>query len=315
MSNDDTSNQASYPAGLLDWAGHRKGGVRKPFDNETGRPLGKQLETKLVNQLNIWQDELIQNGIQNKTPRFIMLVGGPGNGKSDAIDGCISQLDQKLHAHGALINSFAEAFTSNQNSLPPRRIEVSIGNFSYGKLPKDLKIWLVQDATESSEDNSPEAALLEEITCLANSLENIIYICCVNRGILSQVSSLAHEKSTPDIIDLIEEIVSASSVGINLDPCWPLPKNNNFAIWPMDEESLVSANSEGKSVAHQIFEAALDKQKWPEKCVAGKLCPFCENRRQLSITNQLDSLVDILANYEFVCWMWWSIARPRKSWL
>ena len=68
MSNDDTNNQASYPAGLLDWAGHRKGGVRKPFDNETGRPLGKQLETKLVNQLNIWQDELIQNEYKTKPP-------------------------------------------------------------------------------------------------------------------------------------------------------------------------------------------------------------------------------------------------------
>jgi len=300
------SDQASYPASLLDWAGHRKGGVRKPFDNDTGRPLGKQIETKLVHQLNIWVDNLIQNALHENTPRFIMLVGGPGNGKSDAIDGCISQFDQKLNADGALIKSFTEAFTCDPNSLPPRRVEVPIGQISCGKLPKDLRIWLVQDATESTENNSPEAALLEEITSLAKSSDNKIYICCVNRGILSQVSSLAHEKSTQDIVDLIEEIVSASSVGINLNPCWPLPKNNKFAIWPMDEESLVSTTSGGKSVAHQIFEAALDKQKWPEKCVADEFCPFCENRRQLSTPNQLDSLIGILANYEFVSGKKWT---------
>jgi hypothetical protein len=302
----EQSDQAWYPAGLLDWAGHRKGGVRKPFDSDTGRPLGKQIETKLVQQMNNWLDDLIQNGLNKDTPRFIMLVGGPGNGKSDAIDGCISQFDHKLSARGELIRNFTKAFTSDQNSLPPRRVEVSIGDNSCGKLPKDLQIWLVQDATESGNNNSPEAALLEEVTTVADSSDNIIYICCVNRGILSQVSSLAHKNSTPDVVDLIEEIVSASSIGINLDPCWPLPKNHKFAIWPMDEESLVNTDNGGKSVAHQIFEAALDKQKWPEKCVADEFCPFCENRRQLSIPNQLDSLIEILANYELISGKKWT---------
>ena len=71
-----------------------------------------------------------------------MLVGGPGNGKSDAIDGCISRFDQKLNADGALIKSFTEAFTCDPNSLPPRRVEVPIGQISCGKLPKDLRIGL-----------------------------------------------------------------------------------------------------------------------------------------------------------------------------
>ena len=184
------SIQAAYPAGLLDWAGHRKGGVRKPFDNKTGRPLGKQIETKLVRQINTWLDDLIENGLNEKTPRFIMLVGGPGNGKSDAIDGCISQFDDKLNAKGALVKSFAGALKSDPNTVPPRLVKVSIDNYSYGKLPKDLQISLVQDATESGNNITAEAALLDNIISIAESLDNQIYICCVNRGILSQVCRL-----------------------------------------------------------------------------------------------------------------------------
>lgn len=302
----DLNVQTIYPAGLLDWAGHRKGGVRKPFDNDTGRPLGKQIETKLVRRMNTWLDDLIKNGLNKKTPRFILLVGGPGNGKSDAIDGCISQFDDKLDAKGELVKSFADAFKTDSDFLPPRRVEVSIGEYSCGKLPKDLQIWLVQDATESSNNTTPEAALLDEFVSLTQSSDDKIYICCVNRGILSQASSLAHQTATSDIVDLIDEIVTASAVGINLGPCWPLPKSKNFAVWPMDEESLVKITGEEKSVAHQVFEAALEKGKWPEKCTAGDFCPFCENRRQLAKPDQLDNLIGILANYEFISGKKWT---------
>ena len=51
------SVQAVYPASLLDWTGHRKGGVRKPFYNDTGRPISKQIKIKLVNQLSIYLDD------------------------------------------------------------------------------------------------------------------------------------------------------------------------------------------------------------------------------------------------------------------
>ena len=34
-----------FPEGLTVWAGHRDGGVRRPFKHDSGRPTGGQIET------------------------------------------------------------------------------------------------------------------------------------------------------------------------------------------------------------------------------------------------------------------------------
>ena len=41
-----------YPEGLLDWAGHSKGGVKKPFDPNSGRPNGTLIRTGLTQKLD-----------------------------------------------------------------------------------------------------------------------------------------------------------------------------------------------------------------------------------------------------------------------
>ena len=67
----------------------------------------------------------------------------------------------------------------------------------------------------------------------------------------------------------------------------------------MDEESLVTPlGAEEKSVAHKIFEAALEKEYWKDTCSAGEFCPFCTNQKYLSDTKNLDGLIKILKNYE-----------------
>ena len=122
--------------------------------------------------------------------------------------------------------------------------------------------------------------------------------CCVNRGIISELTNL--EKNN-EIKTLIDDIITASNVGNNKSPCWPLEFHKNFAVWPMDEESLVTATgSEEKTVCHQIFEFALDEKFWRKDCPAGDHCPFCTNRQLLSNTKNLNSLIKILKNYEYI---------------
>ena len=47
-------NKPNFPQELFDWAGHKKGGVKKPFDETSGRPNGKVIETSLTRKINEW---------------------------------------------------------------------------------------------------------------------------------------------------------------------------------------------------------------------------------------------------------------------
>src|SRR5258705_11479463 len=80
-----------FPAGLLGWSGHRTGGVRRLFYAASGRPTGVVVDTPLLMRLKKWAMALGQNN--ENTPRIVLLVGGPGNGKTEAVEFTIQQLD------------------------------------------------------------------------------------------------------------------------------------------------------------------------------------------------------------------------------
>lgn len=288
----------SYPIDLLSWAGDKKHGVKKPFDRNSGRPLGEkiQLETALVRKINQWSSELVNSPNEVNLPRHVFLVGGPGNGKTDVVEHCVDQFDRELGAAGSLMQQFRDLFETTDGSLPPRRSEVSSGSYS-SKSERKFDFWIVQDATEGDANGaSAEEALLNDLVQITNSSHNLIYICCVNRGIISELTNL--DKSD-EIKNLLDEIIQVSTVGNNTSHCWPLKNYNNVAVWPMDEESLVTPlGAEEKSVAHKIFEAALEKEYWKDTCSAGEFCPFCTNQKYLSDTKNLDGLIKILKNYE-----------------
>ncbi len=313
MANDknDKNSESLYPAGLLQWAGHRKGGVKKPFKPETGRPLGEQIITPLVLRLNEWVQKIVHSDKRQSIPRAILLVGGPGNGKTDAVESCIEQFDKQLAANGKLINKFASLFNVDEGSLPPRKASVDVSDF-WRDYPASLEptIELVQDATEKdlmANDSSPEKVLLSELVEILNDGNKGIYICCVNRGILANASTLAHVSGDDKVIQFLDKIVASVSSGVDSPGCWPLNGFSQFAIWPMDVESLVdsSVTRDGKTVAHQILEVALDEKKWVEPCSSGSRCPFCQNRKLLDKPETINNLVNILHYYELAtCKRW-----------
>lgn len=65
-----------FPAALLDWAGNRSGGVRKPFFESSGRPCKVVIETPLLLRLRKWAADI---ALVPGTPNSVFLVGGPGN--------------------------------------------------------------------------------------------------------------------------------------------------------------------------------------------------------------------------------------------
>lgn len=297
----------SFPAGLLRWAGHREGGVRKPFLHTSGRPTGQRLETPLLRRLKSWVDDLAEGIVA--APRTLLLVGGPGNGKTDAIESCIELFDKRLGARGAIFEAFSRQFKEAEG-LPPRRALVDLTTLEID-LPEHLKtsITLVQDATEGdpNEEASAEELLLAELAGRLEPSESTIYLCCVNRGILAHAATIAHGHPRGREVDsLVTQITRAVTSGPEPLQCWPLDSYDHVAVWPMDVESLVDANAGETTVAHQIFRVALDERRWVTDCKAGTRCPFCWNRRTLSRKDALDALIQQLRFYELASGKRWT---------
>ena len=276
--------------------------MRKPFRPESGRPAGIHVSTPLIDRLHKWTRDFADGA--KDCPVNIILVGGPGNGKTDAIETCVELLDQHLGAGGEICAAFARVFNSLDNEFPPRKVEVDLSSLSLNVGSDSQRtITLVQDATEggSSAEESAEKLLLEDLRQRLDAGEGGIYLCCVNRGILAQAASLAHETGySRPILDLLDTITAAVTCGPNSPRCWPLADFPSFAVWPMDVESLVdpSAAADGLTVGHQIFAAALRPEMWNAACEAGERCPFCQNRVLLAEKGAVDALVRLLRFYE-----------------
>lgn len=302
----DSTQTVFYPDVLMRWAGHHEGGVRRPFQANSGRPAGLQFETSLTSRLNKWVEDLVCG---KQVPRSIFLVGGPGNGKTDAIEGCIEKLDGSLGARGLIRDQFAKAFSPEPGNLSPRKVVVDMSKGA--DLPAHLRVSfsLVQDATEGnpSERASAEELLFRELGEIATGATNDIYLCCVNRGILAKASALAHGDSSQASAGFLDQITRAVTSSPDSPRCWPLEGFSQAAVWPMDMESLVEPSGEnGKSVAHQILETILAPDRWKPVCALNSRCPFCQNRVLLSRKIAGDSLVKMLHYYELLSGKRWT---------
>jgi hypothetical protein len=298
-----------FPDALVKWAGHREGGVRLPFVEESGRPTGKQIETPLVHRLSSWAQEAVESA---KAPRVVMLVGGPGNGKTDAIEGCIHSLAAAIGADCDLVEQFRTAYAVEGGGIPPRKVVIDSSSLksSYEQLPFS-SISLVQDATEGDPHtgSSAELCLLDDLAAVAAEGYSGLYLCCVNRGIVAHAAKVA---SNTDRYSALRPIIDAITQSVTSKPdapsCWPLENNEGIAVWPMDVESLFEQQKKGgrKSVAFEVFEQLLAEERWRETCEAGSRCPFCQNRKILSVEGRLDSLIQLLRDYELVSGKRWS---------
>lgn len=297
-----------YPEGLINWSGAKKGGVRQPFQETTGRPVREQLMTPLVERLSAWVASITTGS--SGTPSAILLVGGPGNGKTDAVEGAIETFDRLSGANGNLVSEFAAQYESHSESLPPRRTEVRFD----GLVPKDSPlapiIRLVQDATEKDParpNETAESLLLEELREIKSGEYSGIYIGCVNRGILANTSALAIRVGDTEMASFISCIVSAVTGGVDAPACWPL-NASSVALWPMDVDSLVAPlkSTTNNTVAHQILEKALADALWTPACVNKVDCPFCQNKSLLSSERSRDNLIRFLYYYELASGKRWT---------
>jgi hypothetical protein len=296
---------SSYPAGLVNWAGNRSGGVRRLFDASSGRPSQTIVRTNLLGRLESWARRLGQGAVG--TPGIVLLVGGPGNGKTEAIESTVAWLDDAFKAGGAMRAALRREFLPSDGSPPSRLVRVGVPDAREGGL---RTIAIVQDAssvTGSGSLNAAQMFLAELALAVAQSGE--AYLFCVNRGILDDALIEAIDSGMEAVRPLLEAVTRAVGLAADSPECWPLQDHPGVAVWPMDVESLLVELDNGEAPpAHGILDRALDASMWPTPgtCEAGSLCPHCGSRLNLSSEGGRDALLKILRWYEVGSGRRWS---------
>ncbi|MCC7083668.1 MAG: ATP-binding protein [Pirellulales bacterium] len=304
---------------LLSWHGHDAGGISVPFQS-AGSPLGSRVTTPLVLRLRELARALANR--EDNAPRWIFLVGGPGNGKSETVQDFLESLDDALAMEGSLISILREKF--RPTPIVRRSVEV---------LPADCtrnaesfasaigRLIVVQDAT-ASDDAFGDAAqrLAFDLTELVTSGESPrpVVVVCANRGLLARTVNVASVEYGPnyEVTQLLENILRASSLGIDAltterKSCWPLDSDCLAACWPMDLESLLAADS-GTDPFGSMIQLAVSESEWEisgrcSDCDAQSICPFRQNAQWLRTSRHVTGLRTILRRGELATGQRWNL--------
>lgn len=296
-----------FPKDLVEWAGHHSGGVKRLFDSFSGRPGRALLRTNLVSKLESWAAAVASRG--HGTPRILLLVGGPGNGKTEAIEHTIKCLDHGLSAEGRLVERLSLAFHPSAGQAVPRVVRVDAG--SLASIPIPLELNVVQDAsvTAGQDGQAAPVLLINELQSLLGGTESQVYLCCVNRGVLDDALIHALDTRLDNARILLEAIARSVSLSSSAPSCWPLEGFPSIAVWPMDAESLLaSPDGESPSPAASLLEHATKPCYWPVPgtCPAGEKCPFCHGQVLLEREEHRVALLQILRWYELASGKRWS---------
>lgn len=301
----DSQPETPYPRGLLDWAGHRGGGVRRLFDEKSGRPSEVVIDTPLLCRLGLWAADFSVPGLN--PPRILLLIGGPGNGKTEAIQFSIERIDRAMNLGGALVRNVSEQFSADARAIP------RLAHASVTSKIGIRHIVIVQDASVDDSDrprSSPAELLVDDLERYVVPNGDAIYMACVNRGILDDALTFSSRSGSTKTTELIESIIRSVGLSPNAKSCWPLHDYPSVAVWPMDVETLVGNDPAAgiESPASQVLLAATDEASWPVlgKCSAGDDCPYCISREFLARDPQRASFLKILRLYELASGKRWS---------
>jgi hypothetical protein len=232
--NQETNSVLNYPQRFKNFVKTNDGAVRRSSDKLSGRPIGEMIILPIHEFIN----KVIVN--TNNNYKILFLIGGPGNGKTDATDYAFDTFisSQKLTETEAtnIRKSYASKFSDNDNYYSLCEIH---GNSFY----------CIQDATArmKSTKTSLEAfvKVYEEFKISAGG----ILIVCINRGVLQDF--LKQTANNPEINNLIKEVEDCSNLeayfknksNLNIGFNYPSFKSA-ISIYPLDKSSLFSANSE-----------------------------------------------------------------------
>lgn len=312
------ANLNPHVVNLLSWHGHAAGGVHVPFQARQN-PLGQVIETGLVLKLRALAAQIASNSASR--PRWIFLVGGPGNGKSETVQDFLVELDEKLGLNGVLVQELTRRFTLP--GLLPRKVDITSADLGAAAAEFSTKVgrlMVVQDATatDSAQGNAASelANDLTDLLTLPSSDPMPVFVTCANRGLLARAMNEAYRDLGKDneVTRLLASVIQASSLGTDtlsgLKPCWPLEADGRFACWPLDVESLLASGPQPAPL-DLIFARAVDTNQWEsadrcKDCTSREFCPLRQSAEWLRDDTTRGKLLALLRRGELARGQRWN---------
>ena len=227
-----------YPEFFFRFSGSKHESVKKIGNAQSGWSMGSLIQSRLLSNLESLAENIRTGAHPN--PACVFLVGGPGNGKTEAAE---------FFLRSVYGQDFLPSFETKDSRLFFRnRVSSGIDG-----------VVVVEDATELSlgqlRNDINDYVLRNNPT---SPQSNYLYLCCVNRGVLAKETSDADpESAIGKFLSALSDVVSVGEIG----PCmWPLQGNGRFKdgvlascapsvfVWPMDAESLIDPNLYGGNV-------------------------------------------------------------------
>jgi hypothetical protein len=262
----------SFVKKLLSYSPERDDAIGRPERWDEPPPL--VVDTPLHNEMERLAEELWSGPAK---PVWYFLVGGPGNGKSEAIGALVRKINSLAAAEG--LDKVLDADAGEGGGEINYEFQASLKN--HGEL------LLLQDVSVPRKRNQdPARNLLDALSLYAG--HNVI--ACANRGMLLRAVRIARTESTyEELLPILESIDYRSQESVDQpDPCWQTKlsgKEIEVRVWPLDHESVLFgsnvenpwSNPQG-SILDQIISLAVQEQHWElegcSACPARALCPF-----------------------------------------
>ena len=284
-----------YPEYFFNFSGSTKESVKVIGHDKSGWVGGNLIRTRLLDNLDRLALQILSGEIDK--PVCVYLVGGPGNGKTEAA----AYFLKKLY----------------EGRLP--QFEVIAGHklFKQSVTSAIEGVVVVEDATELGKD-----VLKSEVIEFAlrgncrSHMQRYIYLCCINRGVLADAINLRDaECIATEFISALSDVVAVGSTSSNM---WPLKGNPRFGadvfascvenvyVWPMDAESLVDANLYNGDISqtpgYRLFNELISGTDVSacECCEGNDICPFYENLVAMKRGTGISNIVYCLHAFEIV---------------
>ena len=178
-----------YPEFFFRFSGSKHESVKKIGNAQSGWSMGSLIQSRLLSNLESLAENIRTGAHPN--PACVFLVGGPGNGKTEAAEFFLRRVFGQ---------DFLPSFETKDSRLFFRnRVSSGIDG-----------VVVVEDATELSlgqlRNDIDDYVLRNNPT---SPQSNYLYLCCVNRGVLAKETSDADpESAIGKFLSALSDVVS-----------------------------------------------------------------------------------------------------------
>lgn len=276
-----------YPFAFKNWFSSNVGGVRLPMNNNSGRPLGDQIiEGKIHHLIR----EMIVDFREKKGKFLCVLVGGPGNGKTDLME----------FASEIFFKEFNIDLNKGKDTLKDGfRLNNRKAKYNHDEIVLNL----IQDASQRDPNSqSPLDSLFNDFEEL-DHYDNVLTLICINRGVLENTLSKSKIASEPiskhkKLISKIHTYNNLQSI-INDSKIWgDVISDVNLFTWSMDFDTLFKEN---ESINDNLIKEIIEKSDCDNRFqTASVLSPIESSRQFLKNEFKLFNLSRLLRHSEIL---------------